>query len=104
MDGSVNLLIFEEWLDDQIKVCFNPLADIINKQALSDKNKLPLPKSYSKLTTNRLDIREEIQDEKDQGLKSNSNSTVNSSNKTTESVEFKCWFCGNKHRLQNIYW
>ena len=56
MDGSVNLLIFEEWLDDQIKVCFNPLADIINKQALSDKNKLPLSKTYSKLTTNRLDI------------------------------------------------
>ena len=41
MDGSVNLLIFEEWLDDQIKVCFNPLADIINKQALSDKISYP---------------------------------------------------------------
>ena len=32
MDGSVNLLIFEKRLDDQIKVSFNPLADIVNKQ------------------------------------------------------------------------
>ena len=32
MDGSVNLLIFEKRLDDQIKVAFNPLADIVNKQ------------------------------------------------------------------------
>ena len=52
MDGSVNLLIFEKWLNDQIKVCFNPLADIVNKQDLSNKGKLPLLKLYSKLTTN----------------------------------------------------
>ena len=75
-------------LDDHIKVCFNPLADIVNKQDLSNKSKLPLPKSYSNLT-NSLDISDEIQDEKDQGCKSNSNSTVNSSNKTAESVGFK---------------
>ena len=28
MDGSASLLVFETWLDDQTKVCFNPLADI----------------------------------------------------------------------------
>ena len=100
IDGSVNLLIFEKWLDDQIKVCFNPLADIVNKQDLSNKSKLPLSKSYSKLTANSLHISEEIQDEKDQELKSNSNSIVSSSKKTTESVEFKCWLCGNNHRLK----
>ena len=98
MGGSVNLLIFEKWLDDQIKVCFNPLADIVNKQDLSNKGKLSLSKSYSKLATNSSDISEEIQDEKDQRLKSNNNSIVNSSNKTTESVEFKCWLCRNNHR------
>ena len=100
-DGSANLLIFEKWLDDQIKVCFNPLADIVRKQDLSNKGKLPLSKSYSKLTTNSLDISEDIQDEKDQELKSNSNNIVNRSNKTTESVGFKCWLCGNKHRLKD---
>ena len=101
MDGSVNLLIFEKWLDDQIKVCFNPLADIVNKQDLSNKNKLPLSKSYSKLTANSLDTSEEVQDEKDQELKSNSNNTVSSSDKTTEIVRFKCWLCGNNHRLKD---
>ena len=88
-------------VDDQIKVCFNPLADIVNKQDLSNKNKLPLSKSYSKLTANSLDTSEEVQDEKDQELKSNSNNTVSSSDKTTETVRFKCWLCGNNHRLKD---
>ena len=99
MDGSINLLIFEKWLNDQIKVCFNPFADIVNKPDLSNKGKLPLSKSYSKLATNSLDISEKIQYKKDQRLKSNSNSIANSSNKTTESVGSKCWLCGNNHRL-----
>ena len=32
MDNSINFLIFEKWLDDQIKGCFNPFADIAKKQ------------------------------------------------------------------------
>ena len=60
MDSSVNLLIFEKWLDDQIKGCFNPLADIVNKQVLSNKSKLTFSKSHSKLTANSLDISKEI--------------------------------------------
>ena len=101
MDGSVNLLIFEKWVDGEIKVCFNPLTDIINKQDLSNKSKLPLSKSYSKLTANRLDISKEIQDEEDQEPKSNSNNIVSSFDKTTESVGLKCWLCGNNHRLND---
>ena len=88
-------------LDNQIKVCFNPLADIVNKQDLSNKRKLPLSKSYSNLTANSLDISEEIQGEKDQEHKSNSNSIESSSNKTTESVRFKCWLCKNNQRLKD---
>ena len=94
MDGSIHLLIFEKWLDGQIKVCFNSIADIANKQDLSNKSKLSFSKSYPKLTAHSLDISEEIQDEKDQGLKSNSNSIVSSSNKTTENV-------GNNHRFKD---
>ena len=45
MNDSANLLIFEKCLDDQIKVYFNPLTDIINKQDLSNKSKQPLLKS-----------------------------------------------------------
>ena len=37
MDGSINLLLFEKWLDDQIKVCFKPLADMPNKQDLTNE-------------------------------------------------------------------
>ena len=44
MDGSVNLLVFEIWSDDQIKVCFIPLADIVNKQDLANKGRLSLHK------------------------------------------------------------
>ena len=101
MDSSVNVLIFKKWLDDQIKICFNPLADIVNKEDLCNKNKLHLSKSYSKLTANSLDISEEIQGEIDQELKSNSNSIESSSSKTTESVRIKCWLWGNNHRLKD---
>ena len=94
MDGGLHLLIFEKWLDDQIKVCFNSIKDIVNKQDLSNKSKLLFSKSYPKLTAHSLDISKEIQDEKDQGLKSNSNSIVSSFNKTTENV-------GNNHRLKD---
>ena len=85
------------WTD---KVCFNPFADVVNKQDLSNGSKLTISKSYSKLTVNSLGISDEFQDKKVQEPKSNSNSIVNSSNKTTESVGFKCWLCGNNHRLK----
>ena len=74
MDGSVNLLIFEKWLDEQIKVGFNPFADVLNKQDLTNGSKLTISKSYSKLTVNSLGISEEFQHKKVQEPKSNSNS------------------------------
>ena len=77
------------------------LADIVNKQDLSNKSKLPLLKSYSKLIANSLDISRQIQDEKVQEFKSNSNSIVSSSSKTTESVGFKCWLSVNNHKLKD---
>ena len=102
MDGSVNLVIFEKRLNDLIKLFLNPLAGIVsveNKHDLSNKSKLPLSKSYSEFITNSLNVSEEIQDEKDQGRKCNSNSIVNSSNKTAESVGSNYWLCGNNHTI-----
>ena len=84
MDGSVNLLIFEKWFNNQIKVCFNTHVDIANKQDVSNNGKLPLSKSNSKLTANSLDISEEIREKKGQGLKSNNNNTKSSSMKLAE--------------------
>ena len=89
MDGIVNLLIFEKWFNKHIKVCFKTHADIANKQDISNNSKLPLSKSYSKLTANSLDISEEIQDEKDQRLKFNSNNTKSSSIKSPEMLALR---------------
>ena len=54
MDGS--LLVFEAWLDSQIKICFNPLTDIVNKQDLANKGRLPLHKITNRTNTNTLEI------------------------------------------------
>ena len=62
MDGSVNLLVFETWLDDQIKVCFNPLADIVNKQDLANKGRLSLHKLTNRTNTNILETSQEVPD------------------------------------------
>ena len=80
---------------------FYPLTDIVKKQDLGNKGKLPLSKSCSKLTTNTLDISEGMQDEKNQGLKSSNNSISNSSNKATKCLGFKCWLCRNNHILKD---
>ena len=40
MNGSINFLISEIWLDDQIKVCFSTLACIVNKQDLANDGRL----------------------------------------------------------------
>ena len=52
MDGS--LLVFEAWLDNQIKICFNPLADIVNKQDLANKGRLSLHKLTNRTNTDAL--------------------------------------------------
>ena len=52
MDGS--LLVFEAWLDSQIKICFNPLADIVNKQDLANKGRLSLHKLTNRTNTDTL--------------------------------------------------
>ena len=39
MDGSIDLLVFETFLGNQIKICFNPLADIVNKEELANKSR-----------------------------------------------------------------
>ena len=49
LDGSINFVTLEKWLDKQIKSLFNPLADIISdkKENLYSKNNLK-PKIQNK--------------------------------------------------------
>ena len=62
MDGSINLLVFETWLDDQLKVCWNPPADIVHKQDLANKGKLSLHKLTNRTNTNVLETSKEVPD------------------------------------------
>jgi len=39
IDGSVNLYVFEKWLEDKLKTFFNPLADIISDCETTIKTK-----------------------------------------------------------------
>ena len=57
-----DLLVIETWFDDQIKVCFNPLADIVNKQVLANKGRLSLHKLTNRTKTNVLETRQEVPD------------------------------------------
>ena len=61
MDGCINLLVFETWLDDQIKVSFNLLADIVNKQDLANKGRI-LYKLINRSNTNVLEVGQEVSD------------------------------------------
>ena len=76
MDGSVNLLVFERWLDDQIKVCFNPLADIVNKQDLANKGRLSLHKLTNRTNTNVLETSQEVPDSSVLESKGNINTII----------------------------
>ena len=50
MVSSINFLVFKTWLEDQIKVCFNPLADIANQQDLGNEGRLLLHKLTNSIT------------------------------------------------------
>ena len=41
IDGSVNLIVFENWLDRKLKTYFNPLANIIAAEDTSQRYQIP---------------------------------------------------------------
>ena len=103
MDGSVNLLVFETWLDDQIKVFFNPLADIVNNQDLANKGRLSLHKLTNRTNTNILETSQEVPDSSALESKGNINTIVeNTSEKEKKKTQgLKCWLCRENHRLKD---
>ena len=56
IDVSVNLYVFEKWLEDKLKTFFNPLADIISDCGMTIKTKFNRPKFYNNLTTKNDDL------------------------------------------------
>ena len=95
MDGSVNLLVIDTWLDDQIKVCFNALADIVNKQDLANKGRLSLHKLTNRTNTNVLETGQEVPDSSAQIVEN----TSDKEKKKTQGL--KCWLCRENHRLKD---
>ena len=41
-DGTLNLIMFESWLDRQLKIYFNPLVEVVAAQELPNAKKHPL--------------------------------------------------------------
>ena len=37
IDGSLNLIMFERWLEKQLKAYFNPLVDVVATQEITKK-------------------------------------------------------------------
>ena len=129
LDGSVNLITLENWLDKKLKSLFNPLADIISNE--EDKQKERKFSHKNRLTNNMKVLVDKGNDklntysnnsDKSAGIKSD-NTSINSTlhklsyttlkdsknihegttnlDKSKPSKTIKCWLCSNEHRLIN---
>ena len=129
LDGSVNLITLENWLDKKLKSLFNPLIDIISNEEdkqkarkFSHKNRLThnmnvlVDKGNDKLTTNsnNSDKSAEIKSDhtsinstlhklSNTNPKDSKNNHHRSTNldKSKPSKTIRCWLCSNEHRLMN---
>ena len=129
LDGSLNLITLENWLDKKLKSLFNPLAHIISNEEdkqkekrFSQKNRtinnmnVLKDKGNDKLTTysNNSDRSTEIKTDHtsiNSTLHKLTNTNPKDSKNTHEgttnldnskpSKTIKCWLCSNEHRLMN---
>ena len=129
LDGSLNLITLENWLDKKLKSLFNPLADIISneedkpkekkfsqKNGITNNMNVLKDKGNDNLTTysNNLDKSTEIKTDhtsinstlhkltntNPKDIKNTHEGTTNLDN-SKPSKTIKCWFCSNEHRLMN---
>ena len=84
MDSSLNLLLFEAWIDDQMKVCFNPLADIVTKKDLANKGRPSLHKLTNNANTNVLETSQKVPDSSVLESKGNINRIVENTSEKEE--------------------
>ena len=100
IDGSVNLVTFEKWLEDQLKNSFNPLADIIIDKEHMLKNRYQIAKLTNRQSIHSL--------ETDININNNVNCTshgskneISKESKIDNTRTLSCWLCKNNHRLMN---
>ena len=94
-DGSVNLIVFEKWLEKKLRSYFNPLADIIASEEIEYKRPHKGCKANEQRYSGRLNqtktdnkiIMEDIEiDKKDK----------------ISSKVYECWICKGNHRLIKV--
>ena len=83
IDASVNLLVFENWLERKLKTYFNPLADIITAEDTPPRYQIP--KGNKNLKVNN------ILSEKNDG------NIILASDGKEESKNIKCWLYTKPH-------
>ena len=91
-DGSVNLIVFEKWLEKKLRSYFNPLTDIITSEEIEYKRSHKVCKANEGRYSSRLNqtktddkiIMQDIEtDKKDK----------------TSSKVYEYWICKSNHRL-----
>ena len=99
IDGRVNLVNFEKWLEEQLKTSFNPLADIIIDKEHMLKNRYQIAKLTNGQSIHSLetDININNVNYTSHGSKNEISKEIKIDNTRTLS----CWLCKNNHRLMN---
>ena len=99
IDGRVNLVNFEKWLEEQLKTSFNPLADIIIDKEHMLKNRYQIAKLTNGQSIHSLetDININNVNYTSHGSKNEISKEIKIDNTRTLS----CWLCKNNHRLLN---
>ena len=100
IDGSVNLVTFEKWLEDQLKTSFNPSVDIIIDKEHMLKNRYQIAK-----LTNRQSIHSLETDININNVNCTSHGSmdeeISKKSKIDNTRTLFCCLCRNNHRLMN---
>ena len=87
IDGSVNLIVFQNWLKRKLKIYFNPLAYIIAAKDISPR--------YENLKNNKnLKVNNILSEKKDDNI-------MPATKGKEESKNIKCWLCTKPHKLMD---
>ena len=94
IDGSINLIVFEKWLDKKLKTPLNPLADFIaaNDTPLKRQTKLHQPKPGT--STNSHTSKPDLHEQQKHG-----DSAKEEPSSDRDKKDILCWLCTKPHRL-----
>ena len=99
IDGRVNLVTFEKWLENQLKTSFNPLADIIIDKEHMLKNRYQIAKLTNRQSIHSLET--DININNVNYTSHGSKNEISKEIKIDNTRRLSCWLCKNNHRLLN---